>query len=110
MISERVARGVALLDSVEPGWFHRINVDALDVSQYDRCVLGQLYRDYSFGIKALGILPREQAAEHGFQVEYIARAPLEYQALTQEWRRVIEILRQETGAKVTVKLKELVLV
>ena len=121
MISERVARGVALLDRVEPGWFHRIDVNALDVSQYDRCILGQLYKDYRLGLSALG-LTQDEATEHGFQTRIfktddilslilsMANATSDYPALTQEWRRVIEILRQETATEVTVEEKELALV
>lgn len=119
MISERVARGVALLDSVEPGWFHRVDVDALNVASSKYCVLGQLFRDYSLGAKALG-LDQDGAAEHGFQVtmfkgpwgfeETVRNSLNEYPALAQEWRRVIEILRQKTATEVTVEEKELVLV
>lgn len=119
MISERVARGVALLDRVEPGWFHRIDVNALNVANNRDCVLGRLYGDYSLGAKALG-LNQDGAAEHGFQVtmfkgvfgfeESVLNSLKEYPALTQEWRRVIEILRQETATEVTVEEKELALV
>ena len=41
-IAERVARGAAYLDEREPGWWQRIDLDALDLAVPCKCVLGQL--------------------------------------------------------------------
>lgn len=121
-IEYRVAQGVALLDRVAPGWVDRINVDTLDVSHGGRCVLGQLYGLYTDGQGKLG-LTMQQAADHGFQTQALDRSSdsldwhrwvkafldNDYPALTDEWRRVIGILRQNTVAtETTVELKELV--
>lgn len=38
-----VARGVAWLDEHYPGWFKAIDLETLDVSKCDICVLGQVY-------------------------------------------------------------------
>lgn len=119
-IQERVARGVALLDATEPGWVHRINTEKLDVSHGEACVLGQLYGNYTLGRHALG-LDHNQAGEHGFQMRTPSIEPprgllvrvlngfAEYPDLTQEWRRVVEILKTEQ-VLVKIPLKELTLV
>jgi hypothetical protein len=44
-IAERVARGAALLDEREPGWWQRIDLGALDMDEPCECVLGQLATD-----------------------------------------------------------------
>jgi hypothetical protein len=44
-IAERVARGAALLDEREPGWWQRIDLGRLDIGSTCRCVLGQLWDD-----------------------------------------------------------------
>ena len=38
----RVARGAALLDRVQPGWAHQINVGTLKLCESKNCILGQL--------------------------------------------------------------------
>jgi len=43
---EDVKRGAALLDTYEPGWADRIDLNALDMDFADQCILGQLYGDY----------------------------------------------------------------
>ena len=103
-IQERVARGVALLDRVEPGWFHRVNTEKLDLSHGGLCVLGQLYGHYCSSLGRLSLSP-DGAAEHGFQVRvgpvpegeamlnWVLAAFTEYPALNQEWQRVIAILK-----------------
>jgi hypothetical protein len=41
-IYARVAKGAAFLDAWRPGWFQKINVTTLDLSNTCLCVLGQL--------------------------------------------------------------------
>lgn len=38
-----VARGVAWLDEHYPGWFNAIDLETLNISRCDICVLGQVY-------------------------------------------------------------------
>lgn len=104
-VQTRVAAGVAFLDRQVPGWVDRIDVDNLDVACSVNCVLGQLYGGYSSGTHALG-LDQDQAAALGFQVEVngdgfkdLIAAIMEYPALTDEWRRVIEILKAPADSK-----------
>lgn len=46
-VAERVAAGAAWLDGNQPGWVDRIDLERLDIGSCMRCVLGQLYGEYS---------------------------------------------------------------
>jgi hypothetical protein len=49
----RVARGAALLDKINPAWWHEIGREQLSIGSCSRCVLGQLYGHYDHGVLAL---------------------------------------------------------
>ena len=49
------SQGAQFLDQRVPGWFHRIDVNRLDIGNGRECVLGQLYGFYDTGLKQLGI-------------------------------------------------------
>lgn len=42
-VRDRVLAGVAFLDETVPDWRERINLDTLDVSSGQNCVLGQVF-------------------------------------------------------------------
>lgn len=42
--AERVARGVALLDRVRPGWWGAVDLGELDMTKSCGCVLGHVFR------------------------------------------------------------------
>ena len=86
-VNRRVARGAALLDAQVPNWRDRIDVDRLNMSSGENCVLGQLYlneygeHDWSAGLKALSLtiddradaddavpIPVGDSASYGFEV------------------------------------------
>lgn len=46
---EPANRGAELLDRIRPGWHNEIDLDTLEVSDFERCVLGQLYGNYGEG-------------------------------------------------------------
>lgn len=48
-----VARGIALLDEVAPGWRERVDVDRLRTESCTRCALGQVFGHYYTGIDRL---------------------------------------------------------
>lgn len=48
---KEVAAGIALLDKEIPEWRDRINWDSLDMHSCTSCILGQVFNDYSVGIK-----------------------------------------------------------
>jgi hypothetical protein len=52
------------LDVAAPGWWRRVDVVALDVSDARRCPLAQVFGDYERGLRVLydGAEPRESLA------------------------------------------------
>lgn len=49
----KVKRGVALLDRVKPKWFTKFKAQQFDLSDGNRCALGQVYGDYIEGLREL---------------------------------------------------------
>ena len=47
------AQGRDLLTEKQPGWEQRVNLSQLDLDKVNRCILGQIYGDYSNGCRAL---------------------------------------------------------
>ena len=69
-----VRTGATMLDQREPGWRNRINTQTLDISSVSRCILGQLYDNYSIGLTRLtGTTDRptrtEFSRQHGFHCQ-----------------------------------------
>lgn len=100
-IPQRVAAGAAWLDQNRPGWWQNrpgwpqnIYLDQLDMSLDCGCVLGQLVGPYEWAIKVLDV-PDPDAL--GFHIPWDPSWPgryfAEYDALTAEWRKVIEARR-----------------
>ena|SRR5258708_188737 len=52
---ERVARGAIFLDKSKPDWYKIINASKIDLNSNLDCILGQLYGDYSYGLRKLHI-------------------------------------------------------
>lgn len=68
LLRPRVERGAALLDSVEPYWWKRIE-EELRLSDCKQCVLGQVYGHYNTGLNALADTSGEYigaGGEYGF--------------------------------------------
>ncbi len=83
--------GAQLLDSKQPGWAERINLESLDLTHYKYCILGQLYGTYGEGISELGW---DIPFSHGFAVklihDYTFRGhPTDYVYLHNLWRDAI---------------------
>lgn len=57
----RVARGAAFLDDEHPGWYQRIDPDALELSEGSCCVLGQLHGDFRLGLARASVLDLSSA-------------------------------------------------
>ena len=87
-ITERVERGIALLDTHRPGWHRDINLTALDITSVRCCVLGQLYGYYYKGTEELGFSSR---ADDMFDVTFDDKDD-DGAALQAEWsRRIAEL-------------------
>lgn len=88
MYEDSIRKGVAVLDKVLPDWRERINLDRLNVANYNLCVLGQVFGSYTEGLDVLrGPLWAGRCAfaeEHGFSEKYVDVA-----VLTAEWKQAI---------------------
>jgi hypothetical protein len=90
-IADRVARGVALLDTHLPDWHQQISVEFLDLASCSECVLGQLFGAFEAGVAALGIsvdFTLQEEARHGFDIRCHEGRDV-YDELRAEWLRVI---------------------
>jgi hypothetical protein len=102
-ITERVAAGAAYLDEIEPGWVERIDLGKLVLSSPCRCILGQLHGDYwrsplmapyrtAYDPDQLAE-GDDRSAALGFTVTRDSYDSLQFDALTAEWKRLIEARR-----------------
>lgn len=104
-IEERVERGANLLDERAPGWYDRIKIQTLVMSEPCKCVIGQVFLiepdgldhdQYKAITSDLG-LPGQLDVYYGFEVsddddalDYNA----EYQLLHDAWIDLIEQRRR----------------
>lgn len=102
-VIERVYRGATLLDRVIPGWENSVNLDALDMSSVESCILAQVFGTYNSGVEELGLPVLGDAAhdrvqsddcQHGFDNAcfYNHRDPdtSTFDDLDREWTAIIE--------------------
>jgi hypothetical protein len=94
-IAERVARGAALLDKQDPGWWQRIDLSTLDLKDVCNCVLGQLgdTSDYFDICKSLDLRPHGTGERGAVALGFNAVPLDEYDPLTAAWRELIESRR-----------------
>lgn len=69
-ITERAANGAALLDEMEPNWFHDIDTTFLNLRDATQCVLGQLYGHYDSGLEKLGLRSLADGRMYGFDLYF----------------------------------------
>lgn len=61
-----ISRGAKLLDSHCPGWYNRVNADAIDMGDPDNCILGQTL-GYLSGADKLKLYSHTAMVAYGFQ-------------------------------------------
>lgn len=66
---KNVKEGSLFLDRLDLNWYEAIDVDKLDLSNANTCVLGQKFGGYWSAISDLG-LSVEESAELGFNVDH----------------------------------------
>jgi hypothetical protein len=86
MFDDQIAKGVSLLNEVNPNWKKKIRVSLLNMDKKQMCILGQLYGHYDEGLRILH-LNSQTSLEHGFRTK--PAPPEERQILTEEWRKII---------------------
>ncbi len=102
--SELVANGAALLDEHLPGWHERIDLDTLDISSCDKCMLGQLFGRYGIGKDALGL---KTGDNHGFALPYSMFDSLNWGVLDKAWADEIGSRRAKANDWGTARVEEL---
>jgi hypothetical protein len=92
----RVAKGMKVLDKVQPGWHNNIDLQNLKLSWCGSCVLGQLYGRY---LEGLSYVSREAGDEdiryapyeYGFTIPFSKSEPsresLAWRNLEEAWRK-----------------------
>lgn len=90
-------RGKAWLDKIYPNWWRKINLDFLDMSDSRRCILGQLYGDYTHAWNKY----RDEIDfdDYGFSVsaledKYEMYAELEWLWIQEVEKRVLRMLEE----------------
>lgn len=64
---ERARKGAALLDSVEPNWYNRIELATFAIASCINCVLAQLFSSWGTGLTQLRMQnDTDSILEHGF--------------------------------------------
>ena len=95
---KRVELGLALLENFEPGVTDKVDLDTLDMSCSERCVLAQALGDgeYGTGLRALGLMDDSpEVTECGFSLGPGAArqagltVSMAYDPLTAAWRQVL---------------------
>lgn len=96
----RAARGATYLDSIDPGWYERLDPFGLALDSGSHCVLGQLHGEFRQGLGRADILHMSSAPRAnlspvslGFLSERGLSPTLEaldYQHLDQAWQEEIE--------------------
>lgn len=84
-----VSQGAKLLDVKVPGWRERVNVDALDMFDPFKCVLGQVFSRFGDGLEKL-MLNRQSRMVYGFDASEPPGTKgmvEEYGKLTRAWQR-----------------------
>lgn len=114
MLKKEVEVGAAWMDENRPGWHKRMNIQELDMSKGDRCILGQEYQSFLGSMRE--ILPGMDAdvqniwaERHGFlsnDADAIQRF-WEYRILTDIWIEVINARRLADEMEVITSLEVL---
>ncbi len=96
---ERVHRGAAYLDDVDPGWHRRVHAGTLELASGRSCVLGQLHGDFRVGLLRARLLdlssaPRASLSPATFGFRCVAGVAghvqaRDYHLLNRAWRAAI---------------------
>lgn len=92
LVLARVKRGIALLEErYGPTWVDHMKLSDLDLSSEERCVLGQIYGGFSYGIDNLGI-DAEESYDFGFDINTLESPVIPYDAIQEIWERELRAL------------------
>lgn len=97
-IEDRVARGAALLDQMQPGWENDVDLSRLDIGLCNTCIVGQLFGNYNdvvvdaFDRRYRGISVQHNLGLYSQLPE--ERTERDYLQLTGAWRAAIIVRLQ----------------
>ena len=89
MFKEEIARGIKLLNRINPGWVNQIDLDKLNMTSSFDCIIGQVYGDYCKGITRLEKTYYCDRYEYGFTAN-------DQYTLTKEWKDAIINIRSSS--------------
>lgn len=103
-ISERVQNGVNLLNDYAGDWFRLVDLETLDITSPENCILGQLFGSFQNGTRELGFsFDQYTQSLNGFEmthVEYTSGFAFSIQTqIEDEWRTVIGALRADKNSQ-----------
>lgn len=92
--AERVQRGAALLDRVDPSWRPKVKRSELNLSSPGHCIVGQVFGGYNDGLEMLGLRTFDKGfndtsqaeIDHGFE----RGQGVEYWELEREWLKELD--------------------
>lgn len=101
-IRTRAAAGARVMDDVFPGWHDKIDLDRLDMSRTDACVLGQVDAGYWHAVDAVKDHPSADAHDvdgndafaFGFNLSMEEDKPVRWLRLDHAWTDEIERRRE----------------
>jgi len=94
-VRERVRRGAAYLDDVDPGWHRHVDPALLELGNGRQCILGQLHGEFRLGLGRSHLITMSSAPRASFSpvsygfacVEDVPEAwqDRDYELLTEAW-------------------------
>jgi hypothetical protein len=98
LYEERIARGIAVMDRVKPGWVSSIDLSTFDIQDTGMCVVGQVFGgSYTAAIERLseciGMGSEVTEVVCGFGFTFDVNSP--WDELNDEWRSILADLQRE---------------
>lgn len=96
MFEKDIAEGIKILNRHDLGWAHRINVDELDMSEYPKGIIGQLYGHNEDGEIFCKVMKDygENETFCGFTILDAETDDPQWGLLTREWQRIIRRIQK----------------
>lgn len=93
MFEKEIAKGIKLLNKINPGWVNMINLDKLNMTSSFDCIIGQVYGDYCKYITRLEKTYYFDRYEYGFTAN-------DQYTLTKEWKQAIINIRSNQSTSI----------
>lgn len=104
-VRERVARGAAYLDDIDPEWYRRVDAETLELDDGRHCVLGQLHGEFRLGLGrshliSLSSAPRASLSPTAYGFKCVEGVPdawqrRDYALLDEAWMEAVRRRQME---------------